>query len=133
MKKIILLLALTLITISVNAQEKGVSDLDRKYKASITGETSEQLQSEGFSFASVLFESEYNKNYTDLYFQKSKKNTSKNSFSMYDVEKQPEGYFNTNTQNYNRYYDPSNGFSLGKWNNKKGVVLDISLGGKCGL
>lgn len=133
MKKIILLLALTLITISVNAQEKGVSDLDRKYKASITGETSEQLQSEDFSFASVLFESEYSKNYTDLDFQKSKKHTSKNSFSMYDVEKQPEGYFNTNTQNYNRYYDPSNGFSLGKWNNKKGVVLDISLGGKCGL
>src|SRR5690606_4161179 len=101
MKKIILLLALILITISVNAQEKGVSDLDRKYKASITGETSEQLQSEDFSFASVLFESESDKNYINPYSQESNKYKSNNFFSMY-AEKHPEGNFSINTQNYNR-------------------------------
>lgn len=132
MKKIILLLALILITISVNAQEQGVSNLDKKYKASITGETSEHLQNEGFSFASFLFESEYNKNYTDLYFQESKKHTSNNFFSMY-VEKYPEGHFSINTYSNSPSDDASNGFSLGKWNNKKGVELNISLGGKCGF
>ncbi|MEE1899136.1 hypothetical protein V1389_12350 [Flavobacterium rakeshii] len=132
MKKIILLLALILLKISAYGQKEEVSDLEKKHKVSIAEDVPEQLESEGFSFASVLFESESDKNYINPYSQESNKYKSNNFFSMY-AEKHPEENFSINTQNYNRYNDPSNGFSLGKWNNKKGVVLDISLGGKCGL
>ncbi|KGO81206.1 hypothetical protein [Flavobacterium beibuense] len=132
MKKIILLLALIFLKFSAYAQEKEVSDLEKKNKVSIAEDVPEQLESEGFSFESVLFESESDKNYINPYSQESKKHTSNNFFSMY-VEKYPEGHFSINTYSNSPSDDASNGFSLGKWNNKKGVELNISLGGKCGF
>ncbi|QEE48949.1 hypothetical protein FUA48_04950 [Flavobacterium alkalisoli] len=132
MKKITLLLALFLVTISAYAQEKEISDIEKKQEVSIIEKTPEPLQSKDFSFASSLFKSDYNKNYTGLYFQGAKIHSTENIFSVY-AEKHPEEYSLINTYNNGSRYDATDGFSLGKWNNKKGFTMNISLGGKCGL
>lgn len=133
MKKIALLLAFILLQVSAYAQEKVVSDTEKKHEISIRGETPRPLQSKDFTFAPIVFESDYNKNYTGLYFQQTKKHAAENILSVYTDKKQPEEYLYINTYNNSSYYDAADGFSLGRWNNKKGFALDISLGGKCGL
>ena len=135
MKKIAFLLLLILLNISAYAQEEGISDIETKQVVA-----TEQLQSKDFSFASMSFELDCSKNYTktsgftrfaDLYFQDSNEYSDNDFFSV-GVKKQPIQEFNLNTYNYT-VKDYADGFSLGKWNNKKGFNMDISLGGKCGL
>ena len=133
MKKIAFLL-LILLNISAYAQEEGISDIETKQVVAI-----EQLQSRDFSFASMSFESDYSKNYikkpgstsfTELYFQDSKEYADKDFFS--GGVKKPMQEFNLGTYNYT-VKDYTDAFSLGKWNNKEGFEMNISLGGKCGF
>src|SRR5690606_32735296 len=132
MKTTTLLLMLILIKFSAYAQEERISVVEKKQVVFTVKETPEELQSRNFSFSAFSFEFDYNKNhtktpifnrFTDLYFQGSKEYPDENFFSMY-VKKQPEQEFNLGTYNYT-VKDYADGFSLGKWNSKKGFELDI--------